>query len=111
MKTVCTLLAVAIFLGVTPNPCFALWDLIVVSKEQAKVLGMEVRTTATGPKHVSVALEFKTEGNLKNFSTVAMSIGKGDNFVVSAPLQPDRSKPGRVVVGLTVDRGQLDKLS
>jgi hypothetical protein len=111
MKTVFNILAVAIFLALTPNPCFALWDLEIVSKERANELGMEVRSTAAGPNHVQVELEFKAEGELKNFSHVDLRFGKGDNLAVTAPMREDRSKPGRVAVNFTADRTQLDKLT
>jgi hypothetical protein len=92
-----------------------------VSKEGAKELGMEVRSTATGDNQVWVELEFKTEGKLKRFSPegkfsgycgVELRIGEGKNPLVTAPLREDRSKPkpGRVVVSFTADRTQLDKL-
>jgi hypothetical protein len=80
---------------------------------------MEVRTTANGPNHVIVQLEFKTkgkfqefspEGKFKDHSRVELRIGEGDNPPVTAPLREDRSKPGRVVVSFTADRTQLDKL-
>ena len=111
MKTAFNILATAIFLAVTPNPCFAVWDLEIVSKERAKELGMEVRSTAAGPNHVQVELEFKAESELKHFSQVDLRFGKGDNLAVAAPLREDRSKPGRVAVSLTADLAQLDKLT
>jgi hypothetical protein len=111
-KTMRTISSVAVlaFLLLSPSPCFALWLIAPVSKEGAKELGMEVRTTATGPNHVIVELEFKTEGKFKDFSRVDMRIGEGDNPPVTAALREDRSKPGRVVVSFTADRGQLDKI-
>jgi hypothetical protein len=121
MKTVFTLSAMAICLAVTPKPCFALWVIAPVSKQRAKELGMEVRSTAEGPNQVRVELELKTEGKLKRFSPegkfgshcgVELRIGEGKNPLVTAPLREDRSKPkpGRVVVSFTADRTQLDKL-
>src|SRR5438034_5928542 len=120
MKTIFTIAAVAAVLVAAPSPCFALWGIVLVSKERAKELGMEVRTTATGPNHVIVELEFKTEGKFEEFSPegkfkdrsrVELRIGDGDNPPVTAPLREDRSKPGRIVVSFTADRAQLDKLS
>ena len=111
MKTIISVSALALFLFVAPGPCFALWGIAPVSKEGAKELGMEVRTTANGANHVIVELEFKTEGKSKNFSSVDLRIGGGDNPAVTAPLREDRSKPGRVVVSFTADRGQLDKIN
>ena len=118
MKTIFNIFVLAVLL-LAPSPCFALWFTAPVSKERAKELGMEVRTTATGPNHVIVQLEFKTEGSFEGFSPegkfkhgsrVELRIGKGDNPPVTAPLREDRSKPGRVVVSFTTDRTQLDKL-
>src|ERR1700687_1769267 len=107
MKSFLNISAVAVFLVIAPSPCFALWNIAPVSKERAKELGMEVRTTATEPNHVIVQLEFKTEGKFEEFSPegkfkdrsrVELRIGEGDNPPVTAPLREDRSKQGRVVV-------------
>jgi hypothetical protein len=111
MKTIFNISAVAVFLVVAPSPCFALWVIAPVSKEGAKELGMEVRSTAAGPNHVRVELEFKTEDKLKDFSQVELRFDAGDNPTVTAALREDRSKPGRVVVSFTADRGQLDKIN
>lgn len=111
MKTLFNFLTLTFLLAVTPSPCFALWGIAPVSKEQAKKLGMEVRSAPAGPTHVRVELEFKLEGGLKGFSRVDLRVGQGDNPPVTAPLREDRSKPGRVVVSFTADRAQLGKLS
>ena len=106
MKTLFGIAVLAVLL-VAASPCFALTFHVRVSKERAKELGMEVRTTANGPNHVSVQLEFKTEGKFEEFSLegkhkdhsrVELQIGEGDDPPVTAPLKEDRSKPGRVVV-------------
>ena len=111
MKTMFTFSAVAVFFVVAPNTCFALWGIAPVSKERAKEMGMEVRSERVGPNHGRVELEFKTEGELKDFSRVDLRIGAGDNPPVTAPLREDRSKPGLVVVSFTADHAQLDKLN
>ncbi len=118
MKTIVSIMAVAAVLTAAPRACFALWDVLPVSKEEAKKLGLEVRTTASGQSHVGVELEFKTEGAFKAFSPqgkfkensgVWLWIGQGDNTHVTAALKEDRSQAGRVVVGFTADRVQLDQ--
>ena len=118
MKTVFSILAVAIFHAVTTSPCSAVWDVVTVSKEQAKELGMEVRATAAGPKNLQLVLEFNVEGNLKEYdgrfkdrSGVNLRIGERDNLTVSASLREDRSKPGRAVVSFITNRAQLDKVT
>ena len=118
MKAAFNITALAVLL-VAPSPCFALWLIAPVSRAEAKERGMEVRTTATGPSHVIVELEFKTEGNFEAFSPegkfkersrVELRIGEGANPSLTATLREDRSKQGRVVVSFTADRAQLDKL-
>jgi hypothetical protein len=111
MKTMINLSVVAVFLAVAPSPCFALWEIADVSRERAKELGMQVRSEAAGLSDVRVELEFKTEGELKNFSRVDLRISDGGKELVIAPLQEDRSKPGRVVVSFTADRTRLDKMN
>jgi len=111
MKTVFNVSALAVVLFVTPGVCFALTVHKVVSKERAKALGMEFKSTAAGPKHVRVQLEFKLEGELKGFSQVELRFGQGDNSTLTAALREDRSKPGRVAVSFTADSAQLDKLT
>ena len=113
MKAIFSIAAFAILL-VAPRPCLALTWGGPVSKEQAKELGMEVRSEPAGPNQVSVELEIKTNGALKRFtegSGVQLRLGDGDNPSLTARLQEDRSKPGRVVVSFTADRTQLDKLA
>lgn len=118
MKTAFKLTVLAVLL-VAPTRCFALWGLAPVSKERAKEMGLEVRSTAAGLDQVRVELEFKTEGKFEAFSTAARSnyrtgvelrIVEGKKTLVTVPLREDRSKPGRVVVSLTADSAQLDKL-
>jgi hypothetical protein len=117
MKTAFNLAVLAVLL-VAPGECFADWMIKSVTKDRAREMGMEVRSVATGPNLVRVELEFKVEGELKEYdgrmkdrSRVELRIGEGDNPQVSAPLREDRSKPGRVVVRFTADRAQLDKLT
>jgi hypothetical protein len=118
MKTFVNIVVFAVLLGPAPTPCFALWDVSTVSKEEAKTLGLEVRTRAGGPNQIGVELEFKTEGSFKAFgpegkfkdrSGVYLSIGQGENPVLTAALKEDRSQAGRVVVSFTADRIQLDQ--
>ena len=98
-------------LVVATSPCFAMWSIGQVSKEQAKALGMEIRSKAAGPNVVWVELEFKPEGKLKDFSHVSLEIGEGEKSLVSASLLEDRSKPGCVAVSFAADRAHLDKIA
>ena len=109
MKTIVTIVAVAVLFGVVPSPCFARWPVLLVSKQEANEFGMQVRTTATASNQLSVELEFKPEGHFKEYSRVELWIGEGDNPLVTAPLREDRSKAGHIVVSFTIDHVQLDQ--
>ena len=87
-----------------------------VSKEQAKEMGIDIRSKAAGPNAVWVELEVKTEGRLKNFSPerfsrVELRIMEGDKSLVTAALQEKRPSPGHVVVSLVADRAQLGTIT
>ena len=110
MKTAFSLAVLAVLL-VAPGRCFALTWGGLVSKERAKEMGIEVRSTAAGANQVRVELEFKADGPLKDFSRVDLRFGDGDNPQLTAPLQEDRSKPGRIVVSFNADRAHLDKIN
>jgi hypothetical protein len=110
MKTTLTLAAVAIFL-ITAGRCFALWSVATVTKEEAKKLDMQVRSAPAGPKHVSVELDFPTDGELKGFSRVDMHLGQGDDPPLIVSLREDRSKQGRVVVSFIAHADQLEKIT
>ena len=120
MKTILSVVAFAAVLTAAPGACFALWEVMTVSSKEAKELGLLVRTKAAGPDHVSVELDFRTEGQFKAFipgnrfndgALVQLWIGQGDNSHVTAALKEDRSQAGRVVVSFTADRVQLDQSS
>jgi hypothetical protein len=110
MKTMLWVSVLALLLLVPASPCFALWGIAHVSPEDAKKLGMQVRSKPAGSQQVRVELEFKLEGALKDFSRVDLRIGAGDNPPVTAPLREDRSKPGHVAVSFNADSDQLGNL-
>ena len=117
MKTIFNLSLLTILLFAAPSPCFALWEIEQVSKERAKELGMEIRSQSYNPSDLTVELEFKIEGELKNFSRknypghVELQIREGKTSLFSATLKEDGSKPGRVVVNFTADRAQSDRIN
>jgi hypothetical protein len=115
MQTMCKIAVLAVLLIMASPSCFALWGLAPVSKEMAKKIGIEVRAQPGGPNHVWVELQFKTQGEFKSFAEGQLKehsrveLHMGDQL--SAALREDRSKPGRIVVGFTAARAQLDTLS
>lgn len=108
-KTIMNISVLTFLLVAASSRCFAFWSIGQVSKEQAKELGMEIRSKANGSNAVWVELEFKTEGKLKSFSHVDLRISEGEKELVTATLREDRSRPGRVVVSFAADRSHVDK--
>ena len=94
------------------SPCFAEMVFSILSKEETKKLGMEVRTTANGPNEVWVELEFKPEGALKRFDHVDLEIMDGEKFLLGyTALEAKRSSSGSVTVSLLANRVFLEKTS
>ena len=108
MKTIFKFSVLAVLLAVAPSPCLADMGITLVSKERAKELGLQMRFTANGTNEVWVELEFKTEGQLKDFFHVSLEVG---DVVGYAPLREERSSSGRVVVRFRANRGSLDKIT
>jgi hypothetical protein len=111
MKTIRALALLTFLLLATPNLCLAMMDIAVLSRAEAKKMGMEVRSMPAGPNAVRVELEFETKGELKSFHRVDLDFGEGDRFLVTSSLREERPKPGRVMVGFAADRAQLGKLT
>ena len=107
MKALFTLAAAAFLFVVAPSTCLAIWDVLTVTPEVAKEMGMEVRSKAGSKNQVSVELEFPLAGELGRFSEVTLQAGQS----ATAPLKEDRSKPGRVVVRFWVNRGLVEATS
>lgn len=124
MKTIFSISALAVLVTAVPNPCFAVWFVVPVSKERAKELNMEVEAKPAGPEYVWVKVEFEPKGDLKKFSgdskkysQVQLRIGdeerqtgNEDKYLVIAPLWETRTKEGHVVVHFRADRGHLDRV-
>lgn len=112
MKTIFNLSVLAALLAVVTSTCLAEMRIEFVSKERAKKLGMDIRLKGNGPNEVWVELEFKAEGELKDFKHVSMEIREGEKFLVgSAPLREHPSSSGRVLVSFMANRAYLDKVT
>jgi hypothetical protein len=116
MKATRQLSLLTLLLAFAASPCLADWGIESVSKERAKELGLEIRAKVSGPTQISVELEFKIEGALKSFSRegsgrIELQVKDGETCLASATLKEDRSKPGRVVVNVIVDRAHLNMIA
>jgi len=111
MKTIIAMAAAAVLFAFAPSTCLAVWDVLTVTPERAKELGMEFRTADGGKNQVKVELEIPLAGDLGRVSEVILKVGQGDNSPVTVPLKEDRSKPGRVVVHFWANRATVELIS
>lgn len=111
MKAPLTFSALTILFAATPGVCSAMMSIELVTKDRAKALGREVRSSAAGPDTVRVELELETTGELKNYSRVDLELHDGGKLLCASTLTEERPKPGRVVVGFAADRAKLDKFT
>src|SRR4051794_40002457 len=89
----------------TSSQCFALREIALVTKKEAKEMGIEVRAHAAGPDAVSLELEFMPEGKLKEFTHVEPNMTEGQkSLLVSAALRETRSSSGSIIVTFTASR-------
>jgi len=115
-KTIMNISVLTFLLVVASSKCSAMGRAERVSKERAKVLGMEIRAKASGTNAVLLELEFKTEGALKLFSPennsrVELTIKDGEKLLLGdAALREKRSSSGSVVVSFWSNRAYLDKI-
>jgi len=106
------LAAVAIVLVVAPNRSFALREIGLITKEQAKEMGLEVRAVGGDATQVWLELEFKAQGKLMHFNHVELEINEGDKMLVSyASLRDRRLQSGRVLVRFLANPGYLDMIT
>jgi hypothetical protein len=91
--------------------CFALREILVLNKNEAGSMGIEVRTKAAGAGPVvGVELEFKPEGKLKQFTHVELTMTEGEKSTIFfGRLQESRTESGSVVVKFSAGRAWLDK--
>ena len=92
--------------------CFALREIAVLTKKEAKEMGIELRAKPSGPDAVWLELEFKPEGKLKEFTHVELKMTEGEkSFVFSAALRETRSSSGSILVTFTASRAYFEKIT
>jgi hypothetical protein len=99
-----------ILLLAASNRCLAMMDLAEVNPAMAKKLGVEIKTQPSGSEAYYVTLEFKPEGELKNFGQVDLEIRHAKGVELHAVLKEKRLADGRVSVGFVVARADVDRM-
>jgi hypothetical protein len=112
MKTLFLAPVLAVLLFVAPTSSLALRSIGVVTKEQARDMGIVVRATPAGPEAAWVELEFKPQGPLKDFHHVELEANEGEKLLIAyAPLREERKSSGSVVVRFMANRAHLEKIT
>jgi hypothetical protein len=110
MKFIHLFIGLIFFLG-SQNTSLALISVGIVSVENAKEMGIELRAKPGGPNHAWVDLEFKAEGKLEQFQQVSLEIADGDELDLGwTPLKDVRTSLGTVLVRVIGSRAFLKKV-
>ena len=107
MTTILNISVLTFLLMAAASQCFALQLNKDVSREQAKELGVAIRSNMDGENGVKVWLELKTKDELKSFTHVDLEITAGEKRLVSAPLLASHPSPESVVVHFSADPAYL----
>jgi hypothetical protein len=107
MKMIFKLSLLTAVLMAASGPCFALQENKVVSTQEAKAMGVAMRSHPDGDAGTKVSLEFKTQGALKNFTRVELEVVSAGTNLVSAPLLTSRPTPDSVSVYFSADPSWL----
>ncbi len=99
--------ALTFLLLAASSPCSAMVSLADVSKERAKAMGVTLRSKPNGDAGVAVWLEFKTQGELKNFAHVEVRVMTGGKTMSHAYLMPSRPTPDSVSAYFSADPAWL----
>jgi hypothetical protein len=112
MKTILNISVLALLLMLVPSPCFALREIAIISRQEAKEMGIKLEAKGSGPDHLWVELEFKAEGKFKGYEHVELEINEGNKTLVAyAPLKDERSSSGSIKVRFLADRSYLEKIT
>lgn len=102
---------VALLIAVAPSQCLALRSVGIITKEEAKQLGIELRATPAGPEAAWLELEFKPAGKLKDFAHVELEVIAGEKQQIAyLELSGQRTDKGNVKVRFMAHREFLDKI-
>jgi hypothetical protein len=104
MKIIITTLALFLTLSLQSQALVTITRVTAATAE--KDYGIKIRTHQSNPHQVGVWLEFKPEGELKDFSSVELSIAQGDHNLIALSLATE-TKDGVVTAMFNVDPSLL----
>lgn len=103
---------VALLVALVPSQCLALRSIGIITMEEARELGLELRATPAGPEAAWLELEFKPAGKLKDFVHVELEITEGEKLLMAyLVLEGQRTDKGTVKVRFMAGREFLDRLT
>ena len=95
------------------SPSFAMMSIAQVSRERADEMGVELRTSPSGPHAVWLEFEFMPEGRLKDYHHVSLEIREKDKLLVGYAALKEEKRPdtGSIRVQFMAARDYLDKIT
>ena len=93
LRAVFTPLALLLALCLLPARCLAEYLVADVSREQAKELGIRVRTHPSANQDLQVEVEFRAAGRMKEFRWADLELAHDGKRLVTAALQPRKALP------------------
>ena len=83
------------------SPCFGETGIAYISKNRAKELGVAIRSHKNGDAGVKVWIEFKIQGEMKEFAGAELRMAAEGKHLVSAPLLISRPTADSVSVNFS----------
>lgn len=106
-EAVLTLAAAGIVALASSEQCFALQFNKDVSKDEAKKMGVAIRSNRDGENGIKVWIEFEPKGELKKFTQVIVAIGPSGKRMVFAPLMTSHPTPESVSAHFSTDAANV----
>ena len=107
MKTRLWKLIGACLLMAFSSPCFALNMEMGVSVEQARKLGVVIKSREDGVAGIRVWLELETKGAFQTFRRVDLLVKSEDQHLASVPVAVTHPTPERISAGFSSHRSLL----
>lgn len=98
-----TLAASALCLGVAAERCSALAVIQPVAQDKAKELGITVRSQPSANDDLIVIVEFKKQGEMREFRWADLELSRNGKRVISSAIQPRTTDKDTVRLDLYMD--------
>ena len=110
-RALLTLFAAVLCLGAFAERVSALAEILDVSPDKAKQLGITVRSQPSANDDLMVIVEFKKQGDMKEFRWADMELSRNGKRVISSAIQPRNTDKDTVRLDLYMDPAAIPDTS